>query len=60
MTSRVLPRIEPASDAFHDLLQALVQREERDDQLGRVTERDVQDAADAGARSRGQLLGRAP
>ena len=34
-----------------DLLQALAQREEGDDQLGRVAERDVEEAADARARS---------
>ena len=42
-----------------DLLQALVEREEGDDQLGRVAERDVQEAADARARARRELLGRA-
>ena len=35
-----------------DLVQALVQREESDDQLGGVAERDVQQAADARARAR--------
>ena len=39
------------------LLEPLAEREEGDDQLRRVAEGDVEQAADAGARSRGQLLG---
>ena len=42
-----------------DLLQALAQREERDDELGEVAERDVQEAADARAGAVRELLGRA-
>ena len=43
---------------LHDLLQALAQREEGDDELGEVAERHVQQATDPRARARGQLLGR--
>jgi hypothetical protein len=39
-----------------DFLQPLEQREERDDQLGRVPERHVQQAPDPRARSRRQVL----
>jgi hypothetical protein len=42
-----------------DLLQPGVQREERDDELGEVAEGDVEEAADARAGARGELLGRA-
>ena len=42
-----------------DLLQALLEREQRDDQLRRVAERDVQQAADARAR-RGARAPRSP
>ena len=40
-----------------DLLEPLQEREERDHQLGEVPERHVQEAADAGSRAGGQLLG---
>ena len=43
---------------LHDLVQPLAEREQRDDQLGRVAEGDVQQPADARARARRQLLGR--
>ena len=39
-----------------DLLQSVAQREDGDDQLGRVTERDVDQAADAGSRAGCELL----
>ena len=42
------------------LLQALAEREEGDDQLRRVAEGDVEQAADPRPRARRQLLGRAP
>ena len=44
--------------AAHDLRQPGVDREERDDQLGRVAEARVEEAADAGARVLGCVLGR--
>jgi hypothetical protein len=53
-----------AEDGSHDgrlddLLEPLVESEEGDDELGRVAEGDVQEAADARARAGGQLLRRA-
>ena len=44
--------------AAHDLGEAVVDREEGDDQLGRVAEGGVEEAADAGARVVGRVLGR--
>ena len=44
--------------AANDVRQAAADREERDDQLGRVAEARVQEAADAGARVLGDVLGR--
>ena len=41
--------IEPTIDAFTTSWRPSLEREEGDDQLGRVAERDVQEAADAGA-----------
>ena len=41
-----------------DLLQPLLEGEEGDDQLGRVAERDVEEAADAGTRAGRELVGR--
>ncbi len=49
-TSSRLPMIEPVSDRLDDVDQAGLQREERDDQLGDVAERRVEDAADLRAR----------
>ena len=50
-TSRMLPMIEPTIEAFTTSWRPSLQREEGDDQLGRVAERHVQQAADARARS---------
>ena len=47
---------EPASEPLHDLRQAAVHGEERDDQLRRVAEARVQEAADAGAGVLGRVL----
>ena len=46
--------------AAHDLRQTVRDREHRDDQLGRVAEARVQEAADAGACVLGCVLGRLP
>ena len=59
-TSRMLPRIEPTIERLDDLLQALVEREQGDDQLRRVAEGDVQQAADPGPGLRRELLGGEP
>ena len=42
----------------HDAGQIVRHREERDDQLGRVAEARIQEAADAGPRVLGRMLGR--
>ena len=49
---------EPVSDPRTTLGQPVGDREERDDQLGRVAEARVQEAADAGAGVLGGVLGR--
>ena len=51
--------IEPTIEALTTSCRPLLEREQGDDQLGRVAERDVEQAADARARARGELLGRA-
>ena len=56
-TSRTLPRIEPIDRGLDDLVQPGVEREQGDDELGRVAEGDVQQAADARPRARRELLG---
>ena len=48
MTSRMLPRIEPTSDALTTSCSPSSSAKKRDDQLGRVAERDVEQAADPG------------
>ena len=49
---------EPVSEPRTTLGQAVGDREQRDDQLGRVAEARVQEAADAGAGVLGGVLGR--
>ena len=53
----MLPTIEPAIDAFDDVVQAGAQGGERDDQLGGVAEGRVEQAADAFAHALGEMLG---
>ena len=50
MTRRMFPRIEPMIDALTTSWRPGMQGEERDDELRRVAERDVQEAADARVR----------
>ena len=50
--------IEPTIEALTTSCRPCVEREEGDDQLRRVAEGDVEQAADAGTRARRQLLGR--
>ena len=57
-TSRRLPITEPRERAADDLGQALVHGQQRDDQLGRVAEGGVEEAADARARVLGGVLRR--
>jgi len=53
-----VPHHRAGERAAHDLGQALVHRDERDDQLGSVPERRVEKAADPRARALGGVLGR--
>jgi len=46
--------------AAHDLGQPVVHGEERDDELGRIAERRIEEASDPGARVVGRVLGRLP
>ena len=51
MTSRMLPRIEPTSDALTTSCRPSRSAKKAMIELGRVAERDVEQAADARARS---------
>ncbi len=57
-TSTLFARIEPTSAAWTTLDEALVQREQRDEELGQVAERRLDDAGAAGAEPGAELLGR--
>ena len=57
-TSRRLPITLPGQRPAHDLGEAVGDREERDDQLGRVPERGVDEPADPRPRVVGGVLGR--
>ena len=56
-TSRMLPMIEPMIEALTTSCRPWLEGEEGDDQLRRVAEGDVEQAADPRARARRQLLG---
>ena len=58
ITSSRFPRIEPMIEAFTTSCRPSLEREQRDDQLRRVAERDVQQAADARPGAVRELLGR--
>jgi hypothetical protein len=57
ITSSRLPMIEPVSEAWTTSIRPRWRGEERDDQLGDVAERRVEDAADLGAGQRPEPLG---
>ena len=58
ITSSRLPRMEPTIEALTTSCRPFVEREQGDDQLRRVAERDVQQPADARPGAVRQLLGR--